>query len=366
MTNRAIFQTLVVSGLMAGWTAWAADPPASTNTNLGPRIQFESPTYDFGRAMEGEAVKYAYVFTNTGDATLQVSDVRACHCLTFSNYSKQVEPGQTGVIPLSFNTSGLNGPVNRSITVVCNDKSNQNAHLLWKGSVWKALEVSPQTAMLNLTADKQRGSQVVRIVNNLEEPVTISEPESNNRQFAAELKEIKPGKEFQVTVSSVPPLTAGNLHGEITLKTSSPRVPLIKINTYANVQAPIHADPQLVQIPAGPLAAEFKKTVSLVNSSTTPVKLSEARMNADGAEVVLKEIQPGFKYEAELTFRQGFAMPRGQRPRLTIKSDLALQPEVSVNFFQPLNRTAMAHPGNMPDAKQVSLPPAAGAGASRQ
>jgi Protein of unknown function (DUF1573) len=338
-----LFQILALSGLIAAWSA-SAEPTAPANPVVGPKIQFESPTHDFGRAMDGEEVKYSYVFTNTGDATLQVSDVHACHCLTFGSFSKQVEPGKTGTIPLSFNTAGLNGPVNRTITVVCNEKNRQSVQLLWKGTVWKALEVSPQTTILNLTSDNEQGSGVVRVVNNLDDPITVSDPQSNNSQFAAELKEIKPGKEFQVTISSVPPLTAGNLHGEITLKTSSPRVPTIKITVYANVRPPVEADPQIVQIPVGPLLEDFKKTINFVNKGTKPIKLTEAKINADGADVVLKEIQPGFKYEADLSFKQGFDMPRNQRPSLTIKTDSSLQPQVQVHLFQPMNRSAGVRP----------------------
>jgi Protein of unknown function (DUF1573) len=341
--NRVLFQILALSGLMAAWTA-SADPATPANASGGPKIQFESSTHDFGKAMEGEAVTYSYVFTNTGDATLQVSDVHACHCLTFGSFTKQVEPGMTGTIPLSFNTSGLNGAVNRTITVVCNEKNHQSVQLLWKGTVWRALEVNPQTTILNLTSDNEQGSGVVRIVNNLDDPITVSDPQSNNPQFAAELKEIKPGKEFQVTISSVPPLKAGNLHGEITLKTSSTRVPVIKITAYANVRAPIEADPQIVQVPVGPLIEEFKKTINLVNKGTKPIKLTEASINADGADVVLKEIQPGFKYEADLTFKQGFDMPRNQRPSLTIKTDSTLQPQVLVHLFQPISRSAGVRP----------------------
>ena len=44
-------------------------------------------------------------------------------------------------------------------------------------------------------ADAPSGaSTIVRIVNNTEEPITLSEPESNNHSFAAELKTTQPGK----------------------------------------------------------------------------------------------------------------------------------------------------------------------------
>jgi len=45
-------------------------------------------------------------------------------------------------------------------------------------------------------------------VNQFDEPVTLSEPESTNAAFRAELKTVKPGKEFELHVSTVTPLEA--------------------------------------------------------------------------------------------------------------------------------------------------------------
>ena len=39
-------------------------------------MQFATPIYDFGKVKSGELVKYTYVFTNVGGATLQVSNVQ--------------------------------------------------------------------------------------------------------------------------------------------------------------------------------------------------------------------------------------------------------------------------------------------------
>ena len=74
----------------------------------GPKIQFATPMYDFGKVKSGELVKYTYVFTNVGGATLQVSNVQAsCGCTTAGEWTRQVEPGQTGSIPIQFNSGQL-------------------------------------------------------------------------------------------------------------------------------------------------------------------------------------------------------------------------------------------------------------------
>ena len=62
-------------------------------------MQFATPLYDFGRMKAGDPVKYTYLFTNTGDRLLLLNSVQPqCGCTTAGDWTKQVEPGQTGSI----------------------------------------------------------------------------------------------------------------------------------------------------------------------------------------------------------------------------------------------------------------------------
>src|SRR5262245_20732698 len=66
-----------------------------------PKIVFLTPSFDFGKARTGDSVKHTLVFTNIGDATLEISNVRpGCGCTTTGEWTKKVEPGKTGTIPI--------------------------------------------------------------------------------------------------------------------------------------------------------------------------------------------------------------------------------------------------------------------------
>src|SRR5512137_53484 len=202
----------------------------------GPKMQFATPIYDFGKVKSGELVKYTYVFTNVGGATLQVSNVQVtCGCTTAGEWTRRVDPGQTGSIPIQFNTGGYGGAVGKSITVTCNDTNQPAVVLQIKGNVWKPIDVMPQMAVLNVTAESPSAATTVRIVSNEEAPLALSAPESNNPAFAAELRTNQPGKEFEMVIRTVPPV-AGSMYGQITLKTSSTNLPVINVTAWANVQ----------------------------------------------------------------------------------------------------------------------------------
>jgi hypothetical protein len=336
-----------------------ATADAGTNAS-GAKIQFAMPVYDFGKVKSGDPVKYTYVFTNTGSAVLEVSHVQpSCGCTTAGDWTHQVGPGETGTIAVQFNSANFNGPVFKTITVTSNDKSQPSFGLQLKGTVWKPVEVTPQFAVMNISSDSETGAvSTVKIVNNMEEPITLSAPESNNKTFTAELRTTQPGKEFQLVITASPPLASGNVQGQISLKTSSTNMPVISITTWANVQPPIIVMPPQVTLPAGPLTAKSTPAVTIQNNSASPLTLSEPAVNVKDVDVQIKELQPGHQFSAMLTFPEGFEMPAGQVVELTIKSSNPHFAVIKVPITQAQRTAAPVVPAKAPPTAAIAPSPA--------
>lgn len=331
--------------------------PAPTEGRLGPRIKFAEREHDFGRAKSGEQVKYTYIFTNIGDETLEISGVHACGCIT-SDFTRKTEPGKTGMIPISFNSSAYGGPVTKSISVSCNDKSSPTAVLSFRGTVWKPIEVSPPLVMFNNLNVESVTKSTVKIVNNTEEPLTISDVQNQNPAFSTELKTVTPGKQYELVVSTVPPLPQGSVSGRVTLKTSSSEMREIGITVYANnVQPLVTVTPSQVTLAGAPLLQEQTYSVNIVNKSAKPLVLSEPDINAQGVDVQLKEMQPGQMYAAKLTFPKGFALAQGQRVELHIKSSQGGSPVIKVPVVQAARAPAMIAPLRPAVSPTIAAPP---------
>ena len=306
--------------------------PAVTNV-IGPSIQFETMLHDFGRAKSGEVVKYTYVFTNTGDQVLELSGVHACGCIT-ADWTRKVEPGMIGTVPISFNSSGYTGPVVKGITVTCNDRTHPQPTLQFRSALWKPIDVLPQYAVLNLTPDAPLSTATVVVTNNLEEPITLSAPQCNNPAFTAELKTIQPGKEFRVVVAPASPLRAGYSQALITMKTSSTNAPVISFTVIANVQTAVTITPPQIVLPPAPLAQAQTNIINLIDNSTNAMVLSEPTINAIRVDVHLRAVLPGRQFAATLVFPQGFESPPGQKAELSIKSSLSLMPSLKLPILQ--------------------------------
>ena len=309
---------------------------ASVAGGSGPKIVFATPVYDFGQIKGGEVVKYTYVFTNVGGAVLQVSNVQAsCGCTTAGEWTRQVEPGKTGSIPIQFSSGNFSGQVGKSITVTCNDTNQPTVVLEIKGKIWKPIDVTPQFATLNVTSETPSNATTVRIVNNEEAPLTLSAPESSNPAFATELRTNQAGKEFQLIVKTVPPLPPGNVQGQITLKTSSTNMPVINVSAWANVQQAVMVMPSQITLPAAPLANPMPSSISIRNNGTNTLALSEPAVNAKGVDVQLKEVEAGRLFALTVSFPAGFEMAQGEKVELSLKSNHPQFPMIKVPVIQP-------------------------------
>ena len=102
--------------------------PASANgKNSGklPTMVFADTSHDFGTIQQGEKVSYTFTFKNTGNADLIISSAAgSCGC-TIPHYPKgTIAPGDTGTMDVTFNSSGKEGKVYKTVTIVTNCQPN--------------------------------------------------------------------------------------------------------------------------------------------------------------------------------------------------------------------------------------------------
>jgi len=319
----------------------AAIPPGTS----GARIQFAETTFDFGKVTGSEVVKHDFVFTNVGTVSLEIKDVQVgCGCTTAGTWDRQVEPGKTGVIPLQFNPTGFSGTVTKSATVTCNDPGQSNVVLYLKSMVWKPFDVVPATTIFNVTTETQTNeTRIVRIVSNLEEPVELSDLQFNNQSLQAELKSVLPGKEFELRITAVPPFTSNTI-ATVNVKTSSPRMPLLNVGAYLLVQPSVIVAPNQIVLPTGRLAAGFSYSVKILNKGTNSLALSDPKVNSQGTEVRLQEVQPGQVFSLMVNFPAGFQTKPDEKIELTVKSNHRQFPLIKIPVIQQATLAQAARP----------------------
>jgi hypothetical protein len=86
-----------------------------------PEMDFENKTVKIPKTKEGELIKINYVFTNTGNQPLIISETKvACSCTKVKFPTHPVLPQKTDTIKVTFDTNRKIGYQDRIIEIYAN------------------------------------------------------------------------------------------------------------------------------------------------------------------------------------------------------------------------------------------------------
>lgn len=115
------------------------DNVGNVNVNQAS-FKFAEEEHNFGTITQGESVTHEFKFTNTGNEPLIISKAEgSCGC-TVPTYPQQpILKGQSGIIKITFNSTGKMGIQDKTVTLTSN--AVQNPYIIHiKGTVEKPIE----------------------------------------------------------------------------------------------------------------------------------------------------------------------------------------------------------------------------------
>jgi hypothetical protein len=142
-------KNLLIAGfILAGLSGFAQEKKQLldvANDSNRPQFRFDVEEYNFGTIKAGESVSYEFVFTNTGNEPLIISEAHgSCGC-TVPDFPKEpVNKNQKAKIKVTFNSSGKMGVQDKTVTI--NSNAVQSPMVLRiKGTVESAPVQVPAT-----------------------------------------------------------------------------------------------------------------------------------------------------------------------------------------------------------------------------
>ncbi len=127
-----MLKTFLITGgtllLLAGCDVRRQDKIAGNNPLMQQKelkdpttVQLIDSLHDFGTIKEGEVVQFNFRFKNTGTKPLIVDNVGAsCGCTVPEKPEAPINPGDTGVIRVKFNSEHHPGHANKMVNVTSN------------------------------------------------------------------------------------------------------------------------------------------------------------------------------------------------------------------------------------------------------
>ena len=124
----------------------AALPAKSSGSSQGaPRIEFAKLSFNFGTMYQNEDVSYSFHFRNLGNGVLKITKVKStCGCTAALPDKRELAPGESGEIKITFRSGTMQGMVSKQIHVDSNDPARPRITLTVTGTVRAEAEIVPQ------------------------------------------------------------------------------------------------------------------------------------------------------------------------------------------------------------------------------
>lgn len=114
----------------------------------GSEISFEKDVHDFGKIKQYGNATTEFVFTNTGDAPLIISNCKgSCGCTVPTWPREPIAPGANAVIKVKYDSKRV-GPINKSVTITSNASNTPTKVIRITGNI-SAAPKDPTTPVNN-------------------------------------------------------------------------------------------------------------------------------------------------------------------------------------------------------------------------
>ncbi|HEX3556227.1 MAG TPA: DUF1573 domain-containing protein, partial [Thermoanaerobaculia bacterium] len=305
-----------------------------------PKAVVAEPIKEAGTVPKGEKLTSDFVIRNDGDAVLEITQVQpACGC-TVAEYDKTIAPGKTGKVHAVVDTSTFNGPIAKGVTVFTNDPATPQIELTVRATVEPYINVKPGYARYNTVQSEALEGNIVQTlwapdgtsfdVTSVDSPwpymkVTFHEAKPEER-----LPDLK-GKQWKIEMHLSNDAKVGPLADYVTIHTSHPKQKIVQIPVSGFVRPVMAVTPPVGDYGQIELKEPLKKSLSVKNFATEPIKLTSVETSLKGVEAKIEPLQEGREYNIRVTLNP--ALGKGPfNGKLTLHTDSAKVPQLEVEL----------------------------------
>jgi len=198
-----------------------------------PSIVIDDPIKDFGKVIKGEMLKHTFEFSNRGSSKLEILSMEAtCGCQDTEFSTKQLEPGQSGQIKTSVDTTVLIGAVTETVKFTTNDPRRPSVLISIKADVQPEISLSSPSIYFGDVPKGKEASEEVMITIPKDKPIKILSAESSEEDVSVKLEPVSDsdGKQVKLIATFKAGGKVGYRLGDITVKTNSYLTPELSIH----------------------------------------------------------------------------------------------------------------------------------------
>ena len=326
---------LIASGAMSSQSGLASGPLTYGS------LRFDKNSIDFGDVFRGTQLTHRFRLTNSGPGPLTIQGVHsACNCTAVEvERGRKYEPGETGFIEVTLDTSDFAGNIVKTVTVISNERLLPDRTLTLRAKVKTEIFADPPLIDFGDVRLKSADSRVARIKSAPGKPLEVSGLDYNDKILSA--KVVREQDDWVVTVQLMPEISPGFLKESIIVRNNSAHLPKLALPVRALVLGNIELSPGYIEFGALASTEAVQRSVTLHSTDTYKIVNMRGDMQINGQKV--EQIASYLKIESQPASQdtqlinvelKNIAKQAGSvRGKLYIETTDPTQKELSVDFY---------------------------------
>jgi len=255
-----------------------------------PIITVEPEVMDFGVLQQNESRSGEITIRNIGGTMLQIRDIKSdCGCTVAEVNQRELEPGESTILSVTFNSKKFEGPQTKLVKIYTNDPQSPVVEYQVLAKVHVPVYVTPIKRQLGFGRLRQGETQTQKAWFKTEDidQLSIEVTRYNEELFEFEIEQAPEGQANQavLVVHSLPDAPIGEHREFIRVETNVTDLPIIDFEAFLTVLQDLEAFPAKVDFRYAPRNREMKTKVR-VRSTTNDVEFK-----ITGAEIDLPQFQ---------------------------------------------------------------------------
>jgi hypothetical protein len=163
-------------------------------------IKFDEEVQTVKVGFDQKDAAFAFTFVNNGESPIVIKKVLpSCGCTTADSDRKVYLPGDKGTISVKIEIGTAQGELDKSVVVETSDVNNPTTTLSAHVDIPRLVSFSPDP-YVRWDQHGDANQKTVKVKVEAPFPIKITGIKSWHEKINATLKEITPGKEYEVTV----------------------------------------------------------------------------------------------------------------------------------------------------------------------
>ena len=278
----------------------AAEPAAKKG---GPKIEFESLVYDFGKVGPGQKLLGEFKFTNTGDGPLKITKVEKC-CGAVTKLDKdELSPGESGVLNVQYTSSRMANKMMKRLYVNSNDKATPRATLTITAETVLKVTYEPKSLKLMLK-DENAGCPPITIKSVDGKPFSITGFQATGDSLTADFDSSVQATQFvlesKADMEKLRKSRSGRIN--ISLAYSQPDTPPETLTIIFQALSRFSIKPSMLVVMYSNPAESVKKTLWITNNYDEDFEIESTSIKEGNVKVLSqKKVGNGYQFELEIT-----------------------------------------------------------------